>query len=169
MGYNKQLFEIVGHRNLEQIFGDLENEAFNRIVRRAFARGGNVVKKSMIREIPSKIKPIKKAIKVRASRRELVTTIGVNSKMGFYVNRRGIMWDPWMLAYWFNYGTYGNRSLLHRFANPRRFKTRHITGGIKPDYFIERGWENSSKQAQEEVEKTWEKEVNNFFEKHAYK
>jgi hypothetical protein len=168
MGYNKAMFSIVGHRNLEKIFRNYP-EQYNSVVRRAFQRAAKPVKKEIIRRLPDNMKVLQKAVKIKVSRRHLVASVGVYSGAGVYINRRGVAWDPWALAYWFNYGTYANRSQFHRFQNARRGKSRWRTGGIKPDYFIEEAWDASSRNAQSEFEKTWEQGVDKFLEKYALK
>jgi hypothetical protein len=148
-------FTLDGAGRMVQIFKEFPQEGFYKPVREGFKKAALPVKKAMISKLPSEIKAVKKAIIIKQSRRSLVTNVGVYAKQGVYVNRRGERWDPWTLAYWFNYGTYANRSPLHSFQSPRRGRSRNKPGGIRPEFFIEDAWEASKDMAAAELEKYW--------------
>jgi hypothetical protein len=159
-------YTLDGDGRMIEVFRKFADEGFYKPVKAGFRKAAVPVRKAMIANIPGAISPIKKAVIIKQSRRALVTTVGVYAKQGVYVNRRGQHWDPWTLAYWFEYGTYANRSPLWHFLNPRRGRTRNRPGGIKPDFFIERGWESSKDQAASELEKYWAKNIDELCNKY---
>ena len=63
------------------------------------------------------------------------------------------------MAYWFNYGTYANRSPEHNFVKKRNRMTADRKGGIHPDVFIDKAWNGSSARAKKELEKEWARQI----------
>lgn len=163
-----------GFENLKTIFEQFPERGYRIPVNRAFVKAAAPVKQAMISNLPSNLSAIRKAIKAkssRASKGEPSLAVGVYSSGGLtYVNRRGVAWNPWVIAYWHNYGTMDWRttlSRLHVFKTPRKTKTANWSGGIKPGFFIERAWEQSKDEAQKVFEEVADQEILKFFEKEA--
>ena len=159
-------FVLEGADRMIRIFREFPEEGFNKPVMDGFRKAALPVKKAIIAGIPSEIAEVKKAVKVKSNMRLLVTSVGFFRNAGVYVNRRGIKWDPFQLAYWFNYGTYANRSPYHQFVRERSRLTRDRKGGIKPDLFVENAWENSKDAAARELEKEWARKIQELCDKY---
>lgn len=159
-----------GMDNLKNIFRDFPENGYRKPVIAAFRKAANPVKKAMIANLPPFIKPIRKAIKVKAGKGKSMTlSVGIYARQGVYRNHRGQDWDPYQIAYWHNYGTMANRDTSHTFKTPRRRTTAGYRGGIRPLRFVERAWEQSKSKAQSEFEKKVDEEIIKFLEKNAYK
>jgi hypothetical protein len=159
-------FALDGAGRMIEILQEFPEQGMRKPILAGFRKAAIPVKKAMIDSIPSKISAVKKAIKIKSARRALVMNVGVYAKSGFYVNRRGIKWDPYQLAYWFNYGTYANRSPGHQFVRERGRYTKDKPGGIRADLFIERALENSIDSAARELEVTWANEISKLCDKY---
>jgi hypothetical protein len=162
-------YTLDGDGKMIEVFRKFADEGFYKPVKAGFRKAAVPVRKAMAAGVPRQISPIKKAIKVKESRRGLVTMVGVFAKQGVYVNRRGKQWDPWTLANWFEYGTYANRASFHKFQNARKGRSRNRPGGIKPNLFLEQAWESSKDQAASELEKYWEKNIEELCNKYNVK
>lgn len=159
-------YTLIGSNHILKVFKEFPEEGYRKPIMAGFKKAAIPVKKAIVSAIPARIKSIKVAVKSKPSRKGLIYNIGFYSKAGVYVNSRGKKWDPFQLAYWFNYGTYANRSPGHNFVKARRRETADRKGGITPDLFIEKGWENSSSAARNELEKEWAKQISKLCEKY---
>jgi hypothetical protein len=159
-------FTLEGADNMIKVFREFPEEGYRKPIAKGFIKAAGVVAKAMKAAVPAAISPVKKAIKVKSSRRELVTGVGVFLKQGVYVNRRGMKWDPFQLGYWFNYGTYARRAASHQFVRARSKQTMDRSGGIHADLFIERGWESSKEAAAKELERVWAEETSKLCDKY---
>ena len=163
-------FTLLGAENIQRIFKEFPEYGYRRPVIAGFRKAAEPVKKAMIANLPSFIKPIRKAVKVKPGKGKSMTlSVGVFSGQGVFRNRRGQDWDPYQIAYWHNYGTLANRDTGHSFKTPRRRTTARYRGGIRPLRFIEKAWEQSKAQAQNEFEKKVDEDITKFLEKNAYK
>jgi hypothetical protein len=167
---------IEGMDNLKEIFREFPEKGYRKPLNAAFVKAAQPVKRAMIRNLPPYLQAISKAIKAkssRASKGEPSLAVGVYSSGGkVFVNKRGIAWNPWVMAYWHNYGTLSWRttlSRLHVFATARKRKTANWDGGIKPLFFIERGWDQSKDEALKTFETVVDQEIMKFFESKAAK
>lgn len=163
---------LIGTENLKRIFAEFPEGGYRKPMNKAFRAAAGPVQKAMIRNLPEYLSPLRRVIKVKTSRPskgEPSAAVGVFNDMKF-VNRKGIAWSPWVMAYWHNYGTLSWRtslSRLHTFKTARKSKTAHWDGGIRPKFFIERGWEESKDQAQKTFEQVSDAEITKFFEERA--
>lgn len=163
---NRANFTLVGSDNLIRVLREFPEEGFRKPVMAGFRKAAVPVKKAMVDSVPDRIKSVKAAIKVKQSRRGLVMDIGFRAKAGVYRNSRGKDWDPYQLAYWFNYGTYANRSPFHEFKKARGRLSNTRKGGIRPDLFVEGAVENSLPQAAAELEKEWALQIQKLCDKY---
>lgn len=161
-------FTLEGHNELKQIFRDFPEYGYRKPVMAAFRKAAKPVVSAMASNLPSELKKMKKILKTTAGKgKSLTMSVGFKGGLGMYQNRRGQMWDPWQLIYWFNYGTLSNRLGTHDFKTPRKSKSSGRKGGIKPGLFVEKAWEDSKGAAQKEFEKECELQVNKFFQERA--
>ena len=156
---NKSDFTLVGAQETIKMFREFPEEGYRKAIAAGFKKAAIPVKKAIIAKIPGRIKKIKAAVKIKQSRRGLVLDVGFWASAGMYRNSRGKDWDPYQLAYWFNYGTYANRLTSHRFVKPRLRETRDKRGGIMPDEFVERAIEYSLPIATETLQKEWASQI----------
>lgn len=152
-------YKLEGEEHLLKVFADLPDKMYRKAVGKAMKAAAVPVRTEMANTLPSELRATKKILKVKASRRGLVVSIGFTGGLGMYENRRGQLWDPYQLVYWHNYGTLSNRLSSHTFKNPRRRVSASWQGGIKSGQFVERAWENSKDKAQKVLEETWAKEI----------
>lgn len=163
-------FAIDGTENLKTIFRDLPEKGYRQPVVKAFRKAAKPVADAMARNLPSSLKALKKIIKTKAGKGKSITlSVGFTGGISKFVNKRGQNWDPYQLAYWFNYGTLANRFSGHSFKTPRRRKTSSYQGGIKAGLFVERAVDESMPAAQKIFETEFDKEITKFFEKNAAK
>jgi len=169
---NSQI-SFTGLAELKTIFEQFPENAYRKPLNAAFRKAAAPVKKAMTSALPPYLTPIKRAIKAKASRAskgEPSLAVGVfSSGETMYRNRRGQLWNPWMLAYWHNYGTLANRSGSHRFATQRRKSSAGRSGGIQAGYFIEKAWTESQSAAQGTFDKNVSEEIEKFLQKEAAK
>lgn len=164
------IFKLEGTENLKRIFAEFPEEGFRKPIIAAFRKAGKPVQQAMISSLPGSISGVRKAIKIKTYKSESpLVAIGPFKKGVMYQNRRGISWNPYMLLYWFNYGTLANRLSGHAFVKARGRKTIHYKGGIKPGEFIERAINSSLPEAAKIFETEADKEIVKFFEKNALK
>jgi len=152
---NAITYTMVGSDDILKFFKEFPEEGYRKPILAGFKKAAIPVRKAIVQAIPARIKAVKAAVKVRPSRRHLATNIGIYARIGWYVNRKGKKWDPFQLAYWFNYGTYSNRSPMHSFVRARDRKTADRKGGIKPDLYVDKAWRQSAAKAKQELEKEW--------------
>ena len=150
---------LEGEEKLMQFFKDAPEKIYRKPVSKALKAAAVPVRQAMNNSLPAGLKKMSKIIKIKSYRRGLVVSVGFTGRLGVYQNRRGQMWDPYMLVYWHNYGTLSNRLSGHRFKYPRRRKTAHWRGGIIPGRFVEEAWENSGEKAKQVLEETWSNEI----------
>lgn len=163
---NTANFEIQGIEKLVKIFQEFPEKGYRRPVIAAFRKAAEPVKKAIIANLPGNLKGLRKAVKIKPGR-GLSLSVGFFARQGIYRNSRGRDYDPYTIAYWHNYGTYGNRDPEHNFAKPRGRKTAGRSGGIKPLKFVERAWEQSKNEAQAAFEKKVEEEIDKFLKENA--
>jgi hypothetical protein len=162
-------FTIQGIDNLKRIFADFPEKAYRKPVIAGFRKAAEPVKKAMAETLPSNLKSLRKAIKIRPGKgRSLTLAVGFYANQGIYRNTRGQQWDPYQLVYWHNYGTLSKRASSHTFKMPVRKKSAG-RNGITPGLFVERAWEQAEPQVQKIFESTLETEITKFFEKEAAK
>jgi hypothetical protein len=163
-------FTLKGTDNLIKIFREYPERGYRKPVMAGFRKAAEPVRKAMISAVPSVIDPTKKAIKIKAAKGgALFLAVGAFSKQGLYRNRRGQMWDPYQLLYWFNYGTLSNRFSGHNFVKARKTGSAKWRGGIMPGLFMENAWEQTQGEAQKIFEDTADREAIKFMESEAAK
>lgn len=161
-------FSLTGDKELLKIFKEFPENGYRKPIMSSFRKAAVPVRKAMIAGLPASIKPMKKAIKaVPYKSKEPELGVGAFKKGMMYQNSRGQNWNPYMLIYWFNYGTLANRSSSHSFLTARRKASSSWKGGIKAGLFMEKAWESSKAEAQKIFEETVDKEITKFFEKNA--
>lgn len=161
-------FTLTGHAELKQIFREFPEYGYRKPVMAAFRKAAKPVSKAMSGNLPSFLKSTRKIIKVTPGKGKSITmSVGFKGMQGMYKNRRGQMWDPYQLVYWFNYGTLANRLGTHTFKTPRKSKSAGRKGGIKPGLFVEKAWEDSKGDAQREFEKEVDVQLTKFFNERA--
>ncbi|MZP67227.1 MAG: hypothetical protein GT597_13900 [Bacteroidales bacterium] len=159
-------FEIDGYGNLIAIFRKMPEDGYRKPVMAAFRKAAVPVKRAIIASLPSYLKGVKTAVKIKPGKgKKLVLAVGVYGNTGVYVNRRGVGWDPYMLVYWHNYGTLSNRAPGHSFQYRRRKKSAHWKGGIRPRFFVDRAVESSIGEAQRIFDEAYLVEHEKFLEK----
>ena len=166
-------FTLSGTENLLKILREYPDMGYRKPISAAFRAASVPVKKAIIACMPGYLGGLVKSVKAmssRASKGEPSLAVGIfGGKSLSYRNSRGIDWDPWVVAYWHNYGTMAYRSSSHSFTTARKAKTAGRKGGIKPLLFVERGWEQSSAEAEKVFEVKYEKDVTKFLSENAYK
>lgn len=161
-------FILTGTENLKQIFIKFPELGYRQPIIKAFRKAATPVKAAMIANLPTNLKGLRKAIKIKASKSKLSLTVGVFND-GKYRNSKGVDLSPFSIVNWANYGTLANRYSGHFFKAPRLSKTANWKGGIRPQLFIEKAWEQTKGRAQSTFEETVDKEIVKFFEKFAAK
>lgn len=163
-------FRIDGYDNIITILREMPEDGYRKPVIAAFRKAAGPVKLAMASTLPSYLSPLKKVLKIVPGKGKSMTlAVGFFGKQGMYRNRRGVMWDPYMLLYWHNYGTLMNRSAEHSFQNPRRKPSFNWKGGIKAGLFVERAVEQSMPEAEKVFESSFLIEHEKFLEKLAAK
>ncbi|HNY52940.1 MAG TPA: hypothetical protein PK727_04640 [Bacteroidales bacterium] len=150
---------LEGEEKLMQFFKEAPEKIYRKPVSKALKAAAVPIRQAMSSSLPPSLKKMNKIIKIKSSRRGLVVSVGFTGGLGVYENRRGQMWDPYMLVYWHNYGTLSNRLASHKFKYPRRRKSAHWRGGIIPGGFVEEAFEGSREKARRQLEETWEREI----------
>jgi len=160
--------EITGDKELGIMFRDFPENGYRKPVMAAFRKAAAPVNKAMKAAFPPHLKGLSKVIRTVAYKGDQpVLGVGVHGGRNKYVNRRGQAWNPWHLIYWHSYGTLANRSASHIFVKPRRQKTASRQGGIMPNDFLERAWNETSSKAEKLFEENYVIELEKYFEKHA--
>jgi hypothetical protein len=163
-------FQLDGFDNVINIIRAMPEDGYRKPVVAAFKKAAVPIRDSMIAALPSNLKGMKKVIKIKPGKGKSMTlAVGPFGRQLQYRNNRGVNWDPYMLIYWSNYGTYAGRDPGHSFQYKRRKKTAGYAGGIKAGLFIEHAVESSIPQAEKIFEKTYEEEHIKFLEKLAAK
>lgn len=163
-------FTLTGTENLRKIFQELPENGYRKPIIAAFRKAAKPVASAMANGLPSNLKGLKKIIKIKPGKGKSMTlSVGFTGGINTYRNSRGQQWDPYQLAYWFNYGTLANRLSSHQFKSPRKKGSASRSGGIMPGQFVEAAWEQSKGEAQKIFETEVDKEITKFFEKNAAK
>jgi len=163
-------FELIGAENLKQIFRQFPDRGYIKPVKAAFRSAAAPVKKAIVANLPGNLKSLKRAVKIKAGKgKSLTLSVGIFAGTGVFRNSRGQDWDPYIIAYWHNYGTLSNRDREHSFKTQRRSVSINRQGGIRPQRFIERAWDQSKNKARQEFEKKAQDEVEKFFKENALK
>jgi hypothetical protein len=145
-------------------------EGYRKPVVAAFRKAAVPVRNAMIQNLPSALKPLKKVLKIKPGKGKSMTlAVGFFGKQGMYQNKKGQLWDPYMLIYWHNYGTLAKRSTEHSFQNARRKPSSLWKGGIKAGMFVEKAVEQSIGEAQKVFETSYLTEHEKFLIKRAAK
>ena len=161
-------FELIGAENLKRIIREFPENGYIKPVKAAFRKAADPVKKAIVTNLPGSLKGLKKAVKIKPGKgKSLTMAVGIYSGNGVFRNTRGQDWDPYMIAYWHNYGTLSNRDREHSFKKQRRSISADFQGGIRPQRFVERAWDQSKTQAQKEFEKKAVEEVDKFLKQNA--
>ena len=162
--------ELEGDAALTAIFKDMQLEGYQKPVKAAFKKAAVPVKREMGQALPPQLSGIKKVLKVQAGKgKSMAVSVGFFGNAGMYVNSRGKQWNPYMLLYWFNYGTLANRDPGHKFLKARRRISAYKKGGIKPAHIVEGAWTRVKDTAAKTFEKAWQEEYEKFLKKRAEK
>jgi hypothetical protein len=163
-------FKLDGYENIVTIFRETPEDGFRKPVIAAFRKAAVPVKNAMISNLPGNLKPLKKALKIQPGKGKSMTlAVGFFGRQWKYSNRKGQLWDPYMLLYWHNYGTMDNRSPEHNFQYNRRKASINKTGGIRAGLFVEKAIDESILEAQKTFETSFEIEHKKFLEARAAK
>jgi hypothetical protein len=163
-------FKLDGYDNIITILREMPEDGYRKPVIAAFRKAAQPVKEAMANNLPSSLSPLKKVLKISPGKGKSMTlAVGFFGRQGMYRNRRGVMWDPYMLLYWHNYGTLANRSPEHSFQNPRRKPSVNWKGGIGAGLFVERAVDQSMPEAEKIFESSYLTEHQKFLEKRAAK
>ena len=163
-------FKLDGYDNIITIFRETPEDGHRKPVIAAFRKAAEPVKKAMIANLPADLTPLKKVIDIKAGKGKSMTlAVGAYGRKMMYRNSRGVIWDPYMLLYWHNYGTLANRNDEHSFQKPRRKPSLNWKGGIKAGLFFERAIDQSLPEAQRTFESSYEVSHQKFLEQRAAK
>lgn len=133
-------------------------------------KGANEVKKELRRELPSNLKKFKTIIGAKATRGNYAgLTVGYYGKKVYFVNRRGVKWDSYMMVYWANYGTLSKRDASHKFKKSRRAVSARWKGGIRSNNFVERGMERGTPKAEKKIEEEFYNVIDSWASKHGFR
>ena len=162
-------FIMEGVEQFRQVLAEFPEKTYRKPISKAMKAAAVPVRTDMANSLPSSIRKTKKILKVKASRQGLVVTTGFTGGLGMYENRRGQLFDPYQLVYWFAYGTLANRLSSHSFKNPRKRKSAAWSGGVMPSNFVEASWERSQKAAEKVFEETFQKEIQKMVDSYGVK
>ena len=158
--------EFTGEEQLMEIFEKLPEKWGKKPIVATLRKGANSVRKQIRANFPTEIKPLIKALSVKAGR-GISLSVGVFGKKGFVTLKDGRDYDVYFPIYWNNYGTYSERTGEHTFKYARKSKTSSRSGGIRAQLFIERSWEQSKQRAEQIINKELETETVKFLKKYA--
>jgi len=121
--------------------------------------------------MPSGIKKLKPIVasKILAKTANPTIIVGVFGRKMDYVNRRGVKWDAFYLAYWSEYGTLARRANWHTFQRSRRIASAKWKGGIRPTRFFEKAVDNSFEKALTTAEEDLSKAVDSLAKKFGFR
>jgi hypothetical protein len=163
-------FKLDGYGNIVQMFRQMPADGYRKPVVAAFRKAAEPVKKAMISNLPSSLSKLKRVIKIQPGKGKSMTlAVGFYGRQGMYRNSKGVLWDPYMLLYWNNYGTLSNRAPGHSFQYPRRRISANRRGGIRAGFFVERAVEQSMPGAIKTFESAYLEEHEKFLQKLAAK
>jgi len=158
--------KIEGMEKLNKLFDAYEKEATTAVMA-SLRKSAKVVLRAQQASLPAPVKNMKSVFKVVSIRKQLLVLAGVFSRGKWYINSRGIKWDPWSLIYWLNYGTYSGRMAGHSFIRPRKRGTSGRAGGIIGTGFMDAATQRALPQSQSEFEKDIEVRLDKILKKHA--
>lgn len=167
-------------------FFDDNKKAMDKIMINSLVKGGNEVKKILIKTLPPTLSKFKTVAAVKKRK----SIDGVQRvEVGFfgrrlYSKRKSYNLDAYMILYWKNYGTLKNRDSGHQFkynirtaVPPSGHKVRkdrvrtsyQKNGGVMPANFFEQGAASSLSQAENATKKNIENEYNKLLQKWGFK
>lgn len=159
--------DIIGADKLASMFRGLSVRFRKKVVVSTLRKGAQKIKSAIAKKVPARIKGINRALMIRAGG----SAYNPNVKVGYFAKERYFnkaakkKQDAAFVAYWFNYGTMANRSNNRRFKTPRRKKSAHKKGGIRPMYFFENGVREGMPKAEETIIKEFDGIFKKEFEK----
>ena len=163
-------FTLDGTENLRKIFEDMPERGYRKPIIAAFRKAADPVKRAMSARLPASLKAVKKILKIKPGKgKSLTLAVGFFGDEGKYINSKGTVVDAYNLVYWLNYGTLSNRDRMHKFKTQRRKISASWGGGITAVNFVDRAWEDSRGQAQNNFETTFQTELEKFMLKEAKK
>jgi hypothetical protein len=163
-------FILTGSENILRIFRDFPEMGYRKPIITGFRAASEPVRKAMISGLPSELAKLRKVIKGKPGKGKNPSfATGAFGRQGMYKNRRGQLWDPYQLIYWFNYGTLSKRYAGHDFVKARKPISAKWRGGLIPGLFMERAWEQTQGEAQKIIEDTFDKEAVKFMNSYALK
>lgn len=132
--------EFTGLENLQEIFNKLPAVQGKKIVQAAFRKASKPFVQALKAAAPGSTG---KAVGIKAGKGPFIAVgfIGKGDKKFSYFK-----------AYWKNYGTLANRDASHTFRSKRKPKYASRRGGIVPERFVERSWEETKDQVEKSVQ-----------------
>lgn len=158
--------EISGDDELQQIFEKMPARYAKKPVTATFRKGANEYNRALKANMPGSMSAMKKLVKVKVSKRGISVIAGAFANVGTYTKSNGQQFDAFYLLYWSNYGTLANRHPAHKFDRPRKRISANWQGGIKPQLFAERAWEQSKDRAMDVINDEIEAETMKFLNKY---
>lgn len=160
------VIELTGEEQLMEIFEKLPEKWGKKPIVATLRKGANSVRKQIKANFSTQISPLVKAVSIKAGR-GISLSVGVFGKKGYVTLKDGKDYDVYFPIYWFNYGTYSERTGEHIFKYSRKSKSANRYGGIRAQLFIEKSWEQSKKTAEQIINNELENETVKFLKKHA--
>ena len=160
---------IEGIDELDSFLKDHPKE-LDKTVIGCLTKGSAIIKKEIISLMPDalkKLKPIVTSKNLTKSSNPNVL-IGVFGRKMFYINKRGVRWDAFNLAYWSNFGTMANRDKSHVFQTSRRKVSKNFKGGIRPTNFFDRAVNNTMDSALNSASDSLNKIVDDLANKYGF-
>lgn len=160
------VIELSGEEQLFEIFEKLPEKWGKKPIMATLRKGANSVRKQIKQNFPPELKSMVRAVGVKAHR-GISLSVGVLGKKGMATLKDGRDYDVYFPIYWFNYGTYAERHSGHKFKFARKAKTANRRGGIKPQLFVEKSWEQSRGTAEQIINNELQNETVKFLKKYA--
>jgi len=159
--------EFSGVEELQQIFEKLPEKYAKKPVTATFRKGGNIYNKTLRQNLPPRMSQLKKLIKSKAGKGKSASLIsGAWANMGTVTKSNGKEFDAFYILYWSNYGTLSNRQPGHKFDRARRAVSSSWGGGVRPQLFAEKAWEQSKDQVETVINDELENETLKFLNKY---
>lgn len=157
-------FEIQNKAQIDRMWKELPLIYRRRALVSAFRKSARPLVKSIRRGVPGNSADIKKAVKVKAIKKQPAVSVGIQS--GSFINRYGKKVLTWFAAYWSAYGTNARRDPSHTFKRQRRKPGESYRGGISPTNFVEKAWDQTKTQVENDYAKNMADYTDKQFKKY---
>ena len=143
----------IQDNNLIEFFNGLDMRVSKKPILATLRKGATEVKKELRSGLPSNLKKFKAIISSKTARSMQIPSIAVGfyGRKVYFVNKRGVKWDAYMIVYWANYGTLSNRDGGHTFKKGRRSVSSKWKGGLNAQRFVENSMDRSIPKAETKI------------------